>query len=117
MMKRVNQFNYWLMSGLANANATAWTVYLLVFSIVKVWTISPPHTLGEWLTAIVNTLYQGAALPLISFVAKVEGQKSREESQKNNVLIQETHDTVMVELAKIQNHQQVCECCQRDDLK
>ena len=90
LLSHINHFNYWLMSGLANANASAWTFYLLVFAIIKVWTITPPHTPLDWLQQIVSILYQGAALPLISFVSKLEGDKQAK-------IINETHDTTLEE--------------------
>ena len=94
-MDAINRFNYRLMSALANANATAWTVYVLIFAIIKVWTISPPHSLGEWLNAIVQTLYQGAALPLIAFVSKVSGESTDRK-------IDEIHEAAVASRAEAQ---------------
>ena len=78
------------MSGLANANATAWTFYLVVFAVLRVLHYQLPHTPLEIIAYVIQTFYQGAALPLISFVSKLEGAK------QNKILI-ETHDATLEE--------------------
>jgi hypothetical protein len=94
--KKIDAFNYWLMSGLANANATAWTFYLLIFAVLKVWTINPPHSPLEWLNSVVQTLYQGSALPLLAFISKLQGDRQEKK-------IDETHE------ASIASRQQAAE--------
>lgn len=98
-MDVINRFNYWLMSALANANATAWAFYLLLFAVLKALTYQHPTDTIGWINYIVQTLYQGTALPLISFVAKLEGEK---QSRK----IDETHEASMAMQAEAQQERQ-----------
>lgn len=91
---KINNFNFWLMSGLANANATAWTFYLVTFAVLKTLSFQHPADAIGWINFVIQTLYQGAALPLISFVAKLEGAKQAK-------VILDTHETQLKEFAEI----------------
>jgi cell shape-determining protein MreC len=67
--------------------------FYIIFAlvIVPLFFQQPKGFIG-WVTYIVQSVFQGAALPILGYVARVAGEK------QENVL-NETHDAVMEELA------------------
>jgi hypothetical protein len=89
---KILKFNSWLMYRLANINASAWVFYALVFLVIETLNFEVPKSPLGWINFCVQTLYQGAALPLCAFVAKVEGQETRRMIREMHEWLCETKD-------------------------
>jgi hypothetical protein len=90
----MQKFNNWLGDKMA-----FWLATMACFWIVTVLVIMPlfwqrPHTLVEWMQYLISVFFQGIALPVLGYVARVAGDKQER-------LLKETHDTVMLELAEM----------------
>ena len=88
------KFNEWLAGKLADALATMVMFFGVTFLTLSILFFQTPKTPLEWVQYIIQTLFQGVALPVLAFVAKIEGERQRK-------LLQETHDTVMQEMKEI----------------
>ena len=88
------KFDEWLASKLADALATMVMFFGVTFLTLSILFFQTPRTPLEWVQYIIQTLFQGVALPVLAFVAKIEGERQRK-------LLQETHDTVMQEMKEI----------------
>ncbi len=66
--------------------------FYLIFALVIVpLFFQHPTDLVGWVQYIVQSLFQGVALPVLGYVARVAGEKQER-------VLSETHDTVMAEL-------------------
>ena len=91
---KFDNFNEWLASKLADALATMLMFFGVTFLTLSILFFQTPRTPLEWVQYIIQTFFQGVALPVLAFVAKIEGDRQRK-------LLQETHDTVMAEMKEI----------------
>ncbi len=94
MKQNFNNFNEWLASKLADALATMVMFFGVSFLTLSILFFQTPRTPLEWVQYIIQTFFQGVALPVLAFVAKIEGNRQQK-------LLQETHDTVMGEMKEI----------------
>ncbi|MEI8011568.1 MAG: hypothetical protein WCI27_03670 [Candidatus Omnitrophota bacterium] len=94
MNKKLNDFNEWLATKLADALATMVMFFGVTFLTMSILFFQTPRTPLEWVQYIVQTFFQGVALPVLAFVAKIEGSRQQK-------LLQETHDTVMLEIKEL----------------
>ena len=94
MKNGFNDFNEWFAIKLANALATMVMFFGVTFLTLSILFFQKPTTPLEWVQYIVQTFFQGVALPVLAFVAKIEGNKQQK-------LLQETHDAVMSEMKEI----------------
>jgi len=94
MKYNLNNFNEWLAGKLADALATMVMFFGVTFLTISILFFQAPRTPLEWVQYIIQTFFQGVALPVLAFVAKIEGKKQQR-------LLQETHDTVMIEMKEI----------------
>ncbi|MFF2874970.1 hypothetical protein ACFVR2_01480 [Gottfriedia sp. NPDC057991] len=66
---------------------------VLGFVIIPLF-FQSPNTIVEWVQYIIQTIFQGIALPVIGYVARIAGEKDEK-------IIKETHDAVMEELVLV----------------
>jgi len=88
----LTKFNDWLANILADWLSTMAMFYAVGFLVLSILFFQMPKTPLDWVQYIVQAFFQGVALPVLAFVAKKEGTKTER-------ILQETHDTVMAELA------------------
>jgi len=84
----VNKFNEWLASKLADYLCTMACFYGVVFLVTIPLRWQTPTDVVGWINYLVQTFFQGVALPILGFVGKQAGDKQLK-------LLQETHDVVM----------------------
>ena len=87
-------FNEWLAGKLADALATMTMFFGVTFLTLSILFFQTPKSPLEWVQYVIQTFFQGVALPVLAFVAKIEGQKQEK-------LLQETHDATMKEMKEI----------------
>ena len=87
-------FSEWFATKLADALANMIMFFGVTFLTLSILFFQAPKTPLEWVQYIVQTFFQGVALPILAFVAKIE-------SNRQQALLQETHDTVMQEMKEI----------------
>lgn len=92
------------LAGCLSSMVCFWIVSGLVFAILF-WQV--PKSPLEWVMYVVQTVFQGIALPVLAIVSKREGAKQSK-------VLKETHDAVMNELALIK---QLCGACQYLNVK
>ncbi|MDB4868306.1 MAG: hypothetical protein JWR03_2639 [Cohnella sp.] len=88
-MKRLNQ---WLGDKLAIWLSTMGCFYLIFALVVVPLFFQHPQDLVGWVQYIVQSIFQGVALPVLGYVARISGEKQER-------VMNETHDVVMDELA------------------
>lgn len=94
MKHKLDNYNEWLANKLADALATMTMFFGVALLTLSILFFQTPRTSLEWVQYIVQTFFQGVALPVLAFVAKIEGKRQQQ-------LLQETHDTVMNEMKEI----------------
>lgn len=87
----MQKFNNWLGDKLAFGLSTMAMFYVVSAFVILPLFLQRPHDLVGWIQYIVQSFFQGAALPVLGYVARKAG-----ESQERVLL--ETHDTVMAEM-------------------
>jgi hypothetical protein len=93
MLSRLNEM---VANILADALSTMTCFWVITVMVVVVLFWQRPTTMVGWITYISTAIFQASALPVLAFVSKKEGASQQ-------VLLQETHDTVMGELDKLGN--------------
>ncbi|HZW84189.1 MAG TPA: hypothetical protein VFF14_12310 [Candidatus Deferrimicrobium sp.] len=81
-----DKLSYWL-----STMAMFYAVSLLI--LIPLAFVRPTGTIA-WIQYSVTVFFQGAALPLLGYVARIAGEKT-------DTMLKETHDTVMEELALV----------------
>ena len=94
MKESFSKFNEWLATKLADALANMVMFFGVTVLTMSILFFQTPHTPLEWVQYIIQTFFQGVALPILAFVAKIEGNRQQK-------LLQETHDAVMDEMKEI----------------
>lgn len=94
MKKLLCKLDKSVMVGFDWATSTKGALYLLIGLIIITNIISPPADLPALMLIIISEFYQGTALPALGVSQKAEAEKTR-------LLLQETHDMVMQEMAEI----------------
>lgn len=91
----ISRFNDWLGDKLAMFLSTMGCFYLIFFALVIVpLFFQHPTDLVGWVQYIVQSIFQGVALPILGYVSKKAGDNQEK-------VLNETHDTVMQELALV----------------
>lgn len=72
---------------------------MVCFWIVTIMVLVPlffqrPDSLVGWVQYIVQSFFQGVSLPVLAFVSKIQGDRQER-------VLNETHDQVMAELAEM----------------
>lgn len=91
MMKR---FNDWLGDKLAFWLSTMGCFYLISIAILATLFFQRPEGVQAWLLFWVTVFFQGVALPVLGYVARKSGEKQEQ-------VLNETHDAVMEELVLV----------------
>jgi hypothetical protein len=90
----IRRFNDWLGDKLAYWLSTMACFYLISIAILATLFFQTPEGVQAWLMFWVTVFFQGAALPVLGYVSRKAGEKQEK-------ILNETHDTVMEELALI----------------
>lgn len=91
-----------------------WLSTMAMFYGVSFLVIAPlffqrPESLVGWMQYSISVFFQGVALPVLGYVARKAGEKQEQ-------LLQETHDAVMKELSYIQEALRLADI-ERDEMK
>jgi cell shape-determining protein MreC len=105
----VKRLNAWLGDKLAFWLSTMGCFYLIFALVIVPLFFQHPSNLVGWVQYIVQSIFQGIALPILGFVARISGQKQER-------VLNETHDAVMDELAMVRNELEIAKE-ERDTLK
>lgn len=90
----LTRFNNWLANKLSGWLSTMAMFYGISFLVLAPLFFQRPDNMIGWVQYAVQSFFQGVALPVLAFVAKIEGGKQAK-------ILQETHDAVMEELAMV----------------
>jgi hypothetical protein len=93
-------FNDWLGDKLAIILSTMGCFYVIFALVVVPLFFAHPNDLVGWVQYIVQSIFQGVALPVLGYVSKKVG-----DSQEK--VLNETHDTVMEELSLVKEELQL----------
>jgi len=77
---------------LAHWLATVAMFYGITFLTLSILFFQTPHSALEWVQYAVQTFFQGVALPVLAFVAKIGGARQEK-------VMREIHDVSMAELS------------------
>lgn len=88
------KFNDWLGDKLAFGLSTMEACYIVTAFVVIPLFFQRPHDLIGWVQFLVQSFFQGSSLPLLGYVSRKSGERQER-------LLQETHDAVMKELKLI----------------
>lgn len=105
----MRRFNDWFGDKLAFGLST-----MACFYIVSAFVLIPliwqrPQGLIGWVQFLIQSLFQGAALPVLGYVARIAGEKQEQ-------VINETHECVMQELSLVKEELALARE-ERDELK
>jgi CBS domain containing-hemolysin-like protein len=90
----VKRFNDWLGDKLAYWLSTMPCFYLISVAILATLFFQRPQGLQAWLLFWVTVFFQGVALPVLGYVSRKSGEKQEQ-------VLNETHDAVMEELRMV----------------
>lgn len=91
----MTRLNNWLADKLAGILSSMWTFWVLVAMIWGSLALQVPTNGQGWLQFLVQSFFQGVALPVLAFVAKKEGTAMQQK-------VDETHDVAMAEHTETQ---------------
>lgn len=99
----MRKFNDWLGDRLAIFLSTMGCFYLIFALVIVPLFFQHPYDLVGWVQYIVQSIFQGVALPILGYVSKKAGDNQEK-------VLNETHDMVMEELKELkQMHQELSE--------
>jgi hypothetical protein len=96
----MHHFNDWLGNKLAIFLSTMLCFYLIFALVMVPLFFQHPTDLVGWVQYIVQSIFQGVALPILGYVAMKAGENQER-------VLNETHDTVMEELALVKEELQL----------
>lgn len=96
----IKRFNDWLGDKLAYGLSTMTCFYLISVAILATLFFQQPQGVQAWLMFWVTVFFQGAALPVLGYVSRKSGEKQEQ-------VINETHDMVMEELAMVKEQLEI----------
>jgi CBS domain containing-hemolysin-like protein len=88
----LRRFNDWLGDKLANGLSTMACFYIISVAILATLFFQRPVGVQAWLLFWVTVFFQGVALPVLGYVSRKSGERQEQ-------VLNETHDAVMQELA------------------
>ena len=88
----MKKFNNWLGDKLALGLSTMTAFYIVTSFVLIPLLFQTPHDLVGWVQYTIQSLFQGSALPILAYVAKLEGLKTE-------AVLNSTHDLAMEELS------------------
>jgi cell shape-determining protein MreC len=98
----MNRFNAWFGDKLALWLSTMACFYFIFALVVVPLFFQHPTDLVGWVQYIVQSIFQGIALPVIGFVARLTGEKQER-------ILKETHDAVMEELVLVRKELEIAQ--------
>lgn len=90
----MKRFNDWLGDKLANWLSTMAMFYIITAMVMVPLFFQRPQGLVAWMQYAISVFFQGAALPVIGYI-------TRRAEEKQDLVVNETHDTVIEELRLI----------------
>jgi hypothetical protein len=90
----LNRFNDWLGDKLAYWLSTMAMFYIITAMVIVPLFFQSPQGLVAWIQYAISVFFQGAALPVIGYI-------TRRAEEKQNLVVNETHDTVIEQLRLI----------------
>jgi hypothetical protein len=90
----MQRFNEWLGNKLAILLSTMGCFYLIFALVIVPLFFQHPTDLVGWVQYIVQSIFQGVALPILGYVSMKAGVNQEK-------VLNETHDTVMEELVLV----------------
>lgn len=90
----MKKFDDWLGDKLAFLLSTMGCFYLIFALVVVPLFFQHPTDLVGWVQYIVQSFFQGVALPVLGYVARIAGEKQEQ-------VLKETHDAEMEEIAEL----------------
>lgn len=88
------RFNDWIGDKIAYGLSTMTCFYVILVLCLVPLLFQQPRGTVAWAQYIIQSIFQGVALPVLGYVARMAGEKQ-------DKLLNETHDTVMEELAVV----------------
>jgi len=92
----MKKFNEWFGDKLAFWLSTMGCFYLILALVIVPLFFERPTGLVGWVQYIVQSIFQGIALPVLGYVARIVGDKQEK-------ILTETHDAVMEELTVLKD--------------
>lgn len=105
----MKRFNNWLGDKLAFGLSTMAAFYIVTAFVLVPLIWQRPDGLIGWVQFLIQSLFQGSALPVLGYVARIGGEKQEQ-------VLRETHDAVMEELAIVKEELALARE-ERDELK
>ena len=90
----MKQFNDWLGDKLAYGLSTMAAFYIVTAFVLVPLAWQRPQGLIGWVQFLIQSLFQGSALPVLGYVARIAGEHQER-------VLNETHDSVMEELTLV----------------
>lgn len=90
----MKKFNDWLGDKLAFWLATMACFWLIFALVIVPLFFQRPHDLVGWVQYIVQSFFQGVALPVLAFVSRIQGDRQER-------ILKETHDAEMEEIQEL----------------
>lgn len=90
----MNKFNSWLVDKMAFGLSTIACFYMVTILVVLPLIWKQPQTPVDWMQYLISVLFQGSALPLLGYVSRVAGDKQER-------LLNETHDSVLAQFQEL----------------
>lgn len=88
----MKRFNNWLGDKLAFGLSTMAAFYIVTAFVLVPLIWQRPEGLIGWVQFLIQSLFQGSALPVLGYVARIAGERQEK-------VLNDTHNCVMEELA------------------
>jgi len=98
MNAKKKSLNSWVANILANALSSMWSFWTLSVILVVAAFLHPPSNTYEWVMFVISASFQALALPVLAFVSDIQ-------SDRQNKIINSTHQMAMEELKLIKEQQ------------
>lgn len=105
----IRRFNDYIGDKLAFGLSTMAAFWIVSAFVVVPLLFQTPHDLVGWVQYLIQSFFQGAALPVLGYVSRVAGEKQER-------VLRETHDTVMTEMVVVKEELALARE-ERDELK
>ena len=101
----MTKFNDWLAKKLGTGLSTMTCFYVIAFLVIIPLFYSLPTSMTAWAQYLCSVIFQGIALPILGYLAAKSEDATNKAAEIQAQLLQETHDTVMLELKDIRDQQ------------
>ena len=100
-MSKYREFNDKVAEGLSFSLSTMECFWIVTVMVTAVLFWQRPNSLVGWITYLSSAVFQASALPVLGYTSKLAEKAAKSEGAKQAKLVQETHDSVMTELAMV----------------